>query len=76
MTRDSSQVFLLDRGLYNIKLAARSADAVQIDFTPTDLNITPDDALLVLREDDETLWLYDVERGEMGREISLDAQQN
>jgi DNA-binding beta-propeller fold protein YncE len=71
VTRDSSKVFLLDDGLYSIDLPNRSADAAQIDFTPTDLNITPDDATLVLRKDDTTLWLYDVARSQLGRQIVL-----
>jgi len=72
MTRDSSKVFLLDDGLFVVDLAQGTAQAALIEFSPTDLNLTPDDALLVLREDDTTLWLYDVHSARTLRSISLD----
>ncbi len=73
MTRDSSKVYLLDDGLYAIALAERRAEVEPIDFTPTHLNITPDDALLVLREDDHRLWLYGTQDGALLRSIDLAA---
>jgi hypothetical protein len=60
VTRDSSTVFLLYDGLYRLSLRERTAQAEPLEFTPSHLNITPDDRTLVLREDDSTLWLYDV----------------
>ena len=33
---------------------------------------TPDDRMLVLRENDQTLWLYDVKSGHMLRSMRLD----
>ena len=71
VTRDSSKVFLLDDGLFTIDLASRRSQSEPIDFTPTDLNLTPDDSLLVLREDDTTLWLYDTQQPGVMREIDL-----
>jgi len=73
MTRDSSRVYLLDDGLFTITLAARRAEAEPIDFTPSHLNITPDDALLVLRESDHKLWLYATEEAKLLRSIDLEA---
>lgn len=75
VTRDSSKVFLLDDGLYSIDLSSRTASSEPIDFTPTDLNLTPDDAILVLREDDATLRLYDAQNPQLLRTITLDEEQ-
>jgi hypothetical protein len=72
ITRDSSKVFLLDRGLFTIAVAQRRAEAEPIDFTPTHLNITPDDTLLVLREDVRTLQLYGVAERKLLRSLSLE----
>jgi hypothetical protein len=71
MTRDSRRVFLLYQGLFQIDLEKRSAQAERIDFTPDNLNITPDDRTLVLRQDSNTLWLYDVEAGALLRPLEL-----
>ncbi len=71
VTRDSSTVFLLDDGLFRISLDTRVAEAEAIRFTPTHLNITPDDGLLVLRQDAATLWLYDVAQGKVARSMTL-----
>ena len=72
MTSDSAQVFLIDGGLYRITLADRTANAEPIDFSPTHLNITPDDHTLVLRENANTLWLYDASKAELGISLTLD----
>jgi hypothetical protein len=69
ITHDSSTVFLLDQGLYRVALKERTAQAELLDFTPKNLNITPDDRTLVLREDDQTLWLYDVRSGRVLRSM-------
>ena len=72
MTRDSTQVFLLSDGLFRISLPERRAYAEPITFTPTRINITPDDRRLVLREDASTVWLYEIETSEMKRSLDLD----
>lgn len=74
VTSDSSKVFLLDDGLYTIDLTTREAGSKPIDFTPTDLNLTPDDSTLVLREDDETLRIYDTRQSRLTRTIHLSGQ--
>jgi hypothetical protein len=71
VTRDSSKVFLLDDGLFTIDLATRVAQSEPIEFTPTDLNLSPDDSVLVLREDSATLWLYDAKQPRVLRSITL-----
>jgi WD40 repeat protein len=72
VTRDSQKVFLLDQGLFQIELSKREARAELLEFTPDNLNITPDDKLLVLRQDDDTLWLYDVASAKLVRSLELD----
>jgi DNA-binding beta-propeller fold protein YncE len=72
LTRDSSQVFLLSGGLFRISLAERRAFAEPITFSPTRINITPDDQQLVLRENDSTLWLYDIQTSELRFSMNLD----
>jgi hypothetical protein len=74
VTRDSSKVFLLDDGLFTIDLSTRVAQSEPIEFTPTDLNLTPDDRVLVLREDSATLWLYDAKQPRVLRSITLPEQ--
>jgi len=72
MTRDSSQAFLLDRGLFRISLVERRAFAEPITFSPTRINITPDDRQLVLRESDDMLWLYDIESSQLTQSFMLE----
>jgi hypothetical protein len=50
------------------------ADSEPIDFTPSDLNLTPDDKTLVLREDDQTLRLYDTAQSRLMRTVFLGGQ--
>ncbi len=71
VTRDSSKVFLLDDGLFRITLDKHVADAEPISFTPTHLNITPDDSMLVLRQSSTKLWLYDANTGHMLHAMQL-----
>jgi hypothetical protein len=73
ITRDSRRVFLLDQGLFQIDLEKRSVAAKRLDFMPDNLNITPDDGMLVLRQDSNTLWLYDVEGGQLLRSLELES---
>jgi hypothetical protein len=72
VTRDSSKVFLLDRGLFRIALADLRVIAEPITFTPSRINITPDDRHLVLRESEDVLWMYDIESSELKSSLNLD----
>lgn len=60
ITSDSTNVFLLDDGLFNLSVADLVIDTVPLLFTPQNLNITPDDSRLLLRESDTVLWVYDI----------------
>ena len=58
ITSDSLRVFLIDRGLYDLSLWAARVQSVDLRFVPTNINITPDDAHLLLREDATTMWVF------------------
>lgn len=58
ITSDSLRVFLLDRGLYDLSLWAARVQSVDLRFVPTNINITPDDEHLLLREDATTMWVF------------------
>jgi DNA-binding beta-propeller fold protein YncE len=73
MKSDSSEAFLLDEGLYRLSLDERTVQGEPIDFTPWAINLTPDDATLVLREDARKLRLYSTADGEIVRTIDLGA---
>jgi len=58
ITSDSLRLFLLDNGLYDLSLEAARVERVGLHFVPTHINITPDDAHLLLREDATTMWVF------------------
>jgi hypothetical protein len=72
ITRNSSEVFLLSRGLFRISLEELRVVAEPITFNPTHINITPDDRQLVLREGPDLLWLYDIESSQLKASLNLD----
>jgi hypothetical protein len=73
---DSSRAFLLDDGLYDLKIPEKTIDTVPITFTPSALNLTPDDANLLLRENDqekglESVHVFDTATGSILRTLKL-----
>jgi hypothetical protein len=58
ITSDSSRVFLIDGGLYSLSLPEALAESIALRFVPKNINITPDDEHLLLRETDSTLWVF------------------
>ena len=60
ITSDSLRLFLLDGGLYDLSFEAARAERVALPFVPTNINITPDDTHLLLREDPTTMWVFRV----------------
>jgi len=60
ITSDSLRVFLLDRGLYDLSLWAARVQSVDLRFVPTNINITPNDEYLLLREDATTMWVFHI----------------
>jgi hypothetical protein len=73
ITSDSRAVYLLQNGLYELDLAARRARKLALEFTPTRLNLTPDDAHLLLRRDGGTIKLFDRAQEAVVRTIDLAA---
>jgi hypothetical protein len=69
ITTDSTRVFLLDRGLFDLSIPERLVSSVGLDFVPSNLNITPDDKHLLLRESGRSIWVYDIESGHTVVEI-------
>ncbi len=69
MSQDSSRLFVLDGGLFDLNVPGATVESVPLKFRPTNLNLTADDALLLLRETDNRVWLYDTDAAELLRVI-------
>lgn len=69
ISQDSTRLFLLDGGLFDLSVPDATVTDVTLDFLPTNLNLTADDALLLLREDSKRVWVYDTGAGAMLRAI-------
>lgn len=75
-TRDASRAFLIDdvdgdgAQLYDLSVAMRRVIAVALDFTPSNLVVTPDDKWLLLRADeDQSLWSFDIAADRIARPL-------
>ena len=71
VTTDATRVFLLYHGLYRVDVGDARLVPVPLAFAPLNLNITPDDRKLLLREDDDTMWIYDIEGGRLDGSIDI-----
>lgn len=71
---ESQRIFLIEDGLYDLSIAERLVKSVPLAFVPTHLNITPDDRYLVLREDPQSLWIYDVAAAAIARPVEIVGQ--
>ncbi|RMG96954.1 MAG: hypothetical protein D6705_09935 [Deltaproteobacteria bacterium] len=69
-TSDSQRIYLLDAGLFTLSIPERLVESVAVAFTPQNLNLTPDDAFLLLRENHDRVWVYDTVSGQMLRSVS------
>jgi DNA-binding beta-propeller fold protein YncE len=69
LSQDSTRLFLLDGGLFDLDVPGATVEGVSLDFQPTNLNLTADDGLLLLREDHNKVWVYDTAAGELVRAI-------
>jgi hypothetical protein len=72
VTADATRIYLLYHGLWRVDVDAARLREVPLPFAPLNLNITPDDRRLLLREDADTLWLYDLDRGQLEGSVELD----
>jgi hypothetical protein len=81
-TRDASRAFLIDdidgegAALYDLSVAMRKVIEVALDFTPSNLVVTPDDKWLLLRADeDEGLWAFDIAKDRIARPLCTGASR-
>lgn len=74
ITSDSRMVYLLYSGLFELTLSDALVRSVDVSFTPYNINITPDDRYLILRESPSRLWFYDIENRHIARGIELTSQ--
>jgi DNA-binding beta-propeller fold protein YncE len=71
ITSDSAHVYLLDGGLFDLDIPARDVDAVSVGFEPENINITPNDTFLLLREDSTRIQIFDLDKGEIARSVEF-----
>ncbi len=71
ITSDSKRALLLDDGLYDLSVPELVVESVALMFTPKNINITPDDSRLLLRETSSLLWVYDIASRQVIREIDV-----
>lgn len=71
VTSDSEHVFLLDDGLFDLDVPARDIDAVSVGFDPENINITPDDTYLLLRQSDTKIQVFDIASSQIVRGIEF-----
>ena len=71
-TADARTAYVVDRGLFRMDVAEARIDSVPIDFTPKNLNLTPDDRHLILRHSDDALMTFDVESGQLRHRVAFE----
>ncbi len=76
MLSDSSRAFLLDSGLFDLDIVNAAIFAVQIDFSPTAINLTSKDSHLLLREGavgstDALIHIFDIDTGTILRTVDV-----
>ncbi|MDJ0762404.1 MAG: hypothetical protein QNJ97_05390 [Myxococcota bacterium] len=76
ITSDSRRALLLDDGLYDLSVLEKIVSSIPLPFTPTNLNITPDDTTLLLREEENLLWTYDIATQKILLPITLGSESS
>jgi hypothetical protein len=69
ITGDSQKLFLVDDGLFEVDVPDRSITRRGVHFQPRNLNITPDDQHLLVRESDDWIWVYGTQDGRASRAV-------
>jgi hypothetical protein len=59
ITSDSRRLFVADLGLFEVDVPGREIIERALPFAPANLNITPEDDRLLVRESDDWIWVYD-----------------
>ena len=75
-TRDASRAFLIDdvegagAELFDLSVAMKKVIEIALDFTPSNLVVTPDDKWLLLRADEDgSLWAFDIAADRIARPL-------
>ena len=71
ITEDGNEVYLLDEGLFRIDVPGHTVAEIPIGFEPVKLNITPDDAHVLLRYEDREIFVFSVQAQAILHGISL-----
>ncbi len=71
MTHDGQAVYMLHAGLFQLSVGSGVIAELELSFNPRNLNLTPDEATLLLREDDDTIRLYDLSGPAPSPEVEL-----
>jgi hypothetical protein len=61
ITQDSKRAFALDRGVFELDFAEAIVSSLPLALVPSSLNITPDDTMLLMREELGPIHVYDIE---------------
>lgn len=70
LTSDSTHAYVLQMGLWDLDIAAAKAASIPLDFVPVNINITPDDRTLFLRETDTEVCVFSLATRECGSYLS------
>ena len=69
ITQDSKRAFALDRGVFELDFAKAVVSSLPLALLPTSLNVTPDDAMLLMREELGPIHVYDIESRRVVRAV-------
>lgn len=69
ITQDSKRAFALDRGVFELDFASAIVSSLPLALVPTSINITPDDATLLMREELGPIHVYDIGAREIVRAL-------
>ena len=71
MTSDSSRALLIDEHLYELAINERRVERIDLGIKPRQLNLTPDDRHLLIRDRESKIWVYDLTSRELTHKIEL-----
>jgi outer membrane protein assembly factor BamB len=60
LTSDSRHAYVRQVGIFDLDVAAAHVSGVELDFSPTNLNISADDRFLFLRKDANEVCIFDL----------------
>jgi len=60
LSSDAEHAYVLYSGLFDINIAAAVSSPLDVEFTPTNINIAPDNETLYLRRDEGAVCIYSI----------------